>query len=69
MIILWGCFVSFSNSGNIEYFKDKLQIRQMGLGKTVAQSFKLLPDTLSRPTALLSSYHELILTYIPQTQK
>ena len=41
----------------------------MGLAKTVAQSFKLLPDTLSRLTALLSPYHELILTYIPQTQK
>ena len=41
----------------------------MGLAKTVAQSFNLLPDTLSRPTALLSPYHELILRYIPQTQK
>ena len=40
---------------NIEYFIDKLQIWEIGLTKTVAPSFKNLPDRLSRPTALFSS--------------
>ena len=40
---------------NIEYFIDTLQIWEMGLAKTVAPSFKNLPDRLSRPTALFWS--------------
>ena len=48
-------FAVLQSDGNIEYFIHKLQIWEMGLAKTVALSFKNLPDRLSRPTALFSS--------------
>ena len=64
-IIFWVCFKPFLNSGfkfailqsdgNIGYFIDKVQIWEMGLAKTVAPSFKNLPDRLSSPAALFSS--------------
>ena len=41
--------------GNIKYFIDKLQIWEMRLVKTVAPSFKNLPDILFRPAVLFSS--------------
>ena len=44
-------FAILQSDGNIEYFIDKLQIWEMGLAKTVAPSFKNLPDRLSRPAA------------------
>ena len=47
-------FAILQLDGNIEYFIDKLQIWEIGLAKTVAPSFKNLPDRLSRPTALFS---------------
>ena len=37
-------FAILHSDGNIEYFTDKLQIWEMGLAKTVAPSFKNLPD-------------------------
>ena len=48
-------FSILQSNGNIEHFIDKLQIWEMSLAKTVAQSFKNLPDRLSRPAALFSS--------------
>ena len=45
-------FAILQSDGNNEYFTDNLNIWEMGLTKTVAQSFKNLPD---RPAALFSS--------------
>ena len=47
-------FAVLQPDGNNECFIDKLQIWEMGLAKTVAPSFKNLPDRLSRPAALFS---------------
>ena len=47
-------FAILQSDGNIEYFIDKLQIWEIGLAKTVAPSFKNLPDRLSRLVALIS---------------
>ena len=38
------------------YFIDRLQICEIGLAKTLAPSFKNLPDRLSKPAALFSFY-------------
>ena len=62
---IWGAvFKPFLNSGfnlailqsdkNIEYVIGKLQIWEIGSAKTVAPSFKNLPDRVSRPAALFS---------------
>ena len=47
--------ISLQSDGNIEYFINKLQIWETGSTKTIALSFKNLPDRLSRPTALFLS--------------
>ena len=59
------CFWTISNNGfnfailqsvrSIEYFMDELQSQEMSLAKTVTPSVKNLPDSLSRPSAWLSS--------------
>ena len=48
-------FAILQLDGNIECFIEKLQIWETGLAKTVASSFKNLPDRLSRPASLFSS--------------
>ena len=51
-----GFDIAISQSdGNTEYFINKLQIWETGLAKTIALSFKNLPDRLSRLAALFSS--------------
>ena len=44
-------FAILRSDGNIEYFIDKLKIREMGLVKTVAPSFNSLLGRLSRAAA------------------
>ena len=48
-------FANLQSDGNIKYLIDKLKIWETGLAKTVASSFKNLPDRLSRPGVLFSS--------------
>ena len=61
-------FAILQSDGNIEYFIDKLQIREMGLVKTVAPSFRNLPDRLSRPAALFHPNPEGVLIQSLQTE-
>ena len=48
-------FTILQSNRNFEYAIDKLQIWEMSLAKTLAPSFKDLPDRLSWRTVLFSS--------------
>ena len=62
-------FAILQSDGNIEYLIDMLQIWEMGLGKTVASSFKNLPDRLYRLAALFSSKSWMIFNTVSSYTK